>query len=33
VNVLVGYARGYCTIGDIMKQLAQAISTPFEAKR
>jgi hypothetical protein len=26
------YARGYATIGDVMKQLAQAISTPFESK-
>jgi hypothetical protein len=23
-------ARGYCTIGDIMKPLAHAISTPFD---
>ena len=26
------YAKGYATIGDIMKQLAQAISTPFDTK-
>ena len=25
------YAKGYATIGDIMNQLAQAISTPFES--
>jgi hypothetical protein len=25
------YSRGYITIGDIMKPLAQAISTPFES--
>ena len=25
------YARGYATIGDIMKQLAQAFSTPFDS--
>jgi hypothetical protein len=25
------YARGYCTIGDIMKQMAGAFSTPFES--
>jgi len=24
------YAKGYATIGDIMNQLAQAFSTPFE---
>jgi hypothetical protein len=27
------YSRGYATIGDIMKQLAQAISTPFDTGR
>ena len=26
------YARGYCTIGDIMKQMATAFSTPFESQ-
>jgi hypothetical protein len=25
------YARGYATIGDIMKQLADAFSTPFDS--
>jgi predicted TIM-barrel fold metal-dependent hydrolase len=25
------YARGYCTIGDIMKQMAGAFSTPFDS--
>ena len=24
------YAQGYCTIGDIMKQMANAFSTPFD---
>lgn len=24
------YARGYATIGDIMKQMAHALSTPFD---
>lgn len=26
------YARGDATIGEIMKQLVQAISTPFDTK-
>ena len=26
------YARGYCTIGDIMKQMATAFSTPFDSE-
>ena len=26
------YAKGYCTIGDIMKQMAFALSTPFDSK-
>ena len=26
------FAKGYATIGDIMKQLAQAFSTPFDRK-
>jgi len=26
------YARGYCTIGDIMKQMAGAFSTPFDSE-
>jgi len=26
------YARGYCTIGDIMKQMATAFSTPFASE-
>jgi len=25
------YEKGYCTIGDIMKQLAQVFSTPFDS--
>ena len=25
------YSRGYCTIGDIMKQMAHALSTPFDS--
>jgi hypothetical protein len=27
------YANGYCTIGDIMKQLSQAISIPFDSAK
>jgi hypothetical protein len=26
------YAKGYCTIGDIMKQMAGAFSTPFDSE-
>jgi hypothetical protein len=26
------YARGYCTIGDVMKQMAFALSTPFDSR-
>ena len=25
------YENGYCTIGDIMKQMAFALSTPFDS--
>jgi hypothetical protein len=25
------YARGYATIGDIVKQMAHALSTPFDS--
>jgi hypothetical protein len=26
------YAKGYATIGDIMQQMAHALSTPFDSK-
>jgi hypothetical protein len=25
------YERGYCTIGDIVQQMAHALSTPFDS--
>jgi hypothetical protein len=27
------YAKGYCTIGDVMKQMAFALSTPFDSAK
>jgi hypothetical protein len=26
------YAKGYATIGDVMKQMAHALSTPFDSE-
>ena len=27
------YEKGYCTIGDVVKQMAFALSTPFDSSR